>query len=353
MHNLTRRQLFALAAAGSASLAEEAIQAWPGAPRTKEITLRGTLPAQPFGKTGHRLPLLACGGSAMVQKWAAGYGVQLPSFGNRVAMVRHAYEMGVRYFDTARNYGESESIVGEALMDVRGNIYLATKVGVRADDQGILEPQQVRASVEESLRTLKTDYLDCIQIHGPTYEYMGYSRAMQIYEELVKLREERMFRFIGVTGHTAFETMHKLIDTRLFDQVFLAYGYFPKGMDTILSHANLQWRELVLSRARELGMGILAMKVLGSFVLGHNAGKIVPEFDSKRLRAVRQAALRWALRDMQPPVLVVGVSLPSDIDENVETLRGDRIFTAEDQKLLAEFSAKALQSKVIQALKTT
>ncbi len=352
MQNLTRRQLLALAA-GSASLAAEAPQERPGAPKSKEITLRDTLPVQMFGKTGHRLPLLCCGGSAMVQKWAAGYGVQLPAFANRVVMIRHAYELGVRYFDTARNYGESESIVGEALKDVRGNIYLATKVGVRADDQGIIEAPQVRASVEESLRMLKTDYVDCIQIHGPTYEYMGYGRAMQIYEELVKLREERLFRFIGVTGHTAFETMHRLVDTRLFDQVFLAYGYFPKGMDTMLSHANLQWRELVLSRARELGMGILAMKVLGSFVLGHNAGKIVPEFDAKKLRAVRQAALRWALRDKQPPLLVVGVSLPGDIEENIETLRGDRTFTAEDQKLLAEFSTKALQSSVIQGLKTT
>lgn len=335
---LSRRQFLAAAAMATA-------------PRKKEIALRDTIPTQLFGKTGHRLPLLACGGSAMVEKWAPGYGVTMPSFDQRVAMIRHAYEMGVRYFDTSRNYLESESILGAALQDVRQNIYLASKVGV--GPKGIIGPQQVRASLEESLRTLKTDYLDAIQVHGPVFEYLGYDRAIEIYEELVKLREEKLFRFIGLTGHTAFETMYKLIDTGHFDQVLLANGYFPKGMDTILSHANLQWRELCLARARELGMGILAMKVLGSFIFSHNAANLVPDFGEAKLHALRQAALRWALRDKQPPVLLVGVSLASDIDDNIRTLAGDRTFTAEDQKLLAEFSAKALQNKAIQALKTT
>jgi len=322
------------------------------APGTKQITLKEGIPAQPFGKTGHRLPVLACGGSSMVERWSAPLAIQLPSFDGRVNMIRHAYEMGIRYFDSSRNYWESESILGEALKDVRANVYLSSKVGVAPENNGILTRDQVRSSIEQSLKTLRTDYLDCLQIHGPVYEYMGYDRAMEIYEEVAKLREEKLFRFVGVTGHTAFEIMHRLIDTRLFDQVLMAYGYFPKGMDTLLSHANMQWRELCLSRARELGMGILAMKVMGSFALGHNARNLVPDFGETRLRAMRQAALRWALRGPQPPVLLVGVSVPADIDENIRTLSGDRTFTAEDQKLLAEFTASALKHKTIQALKT-
>ena len=324
------------------------------APHSKTIQLGDTIPVAEFGKTGHQLPLLACGGSAMVEKWSEiGYYLDPLPLDQRVAMVRRAYEAGVRYFDTSRNYLESESILGQALKDVRGNIYLATKVGVRGDGKGILEPRDVRASVEESLKTLQTDYVDCIQIHGPAYEYMGYDRAMGIYEQLDKLRGEKLFRFIGVTGHTAFEIMYKLVDQRLFDSVFLAYGYFPKGMDTMLSLANLEWRKLVLARARELNMGILAMKVLGSFAMGHGAGKLAPDLDEARLKATRQAALRWALREPKPPVLVVGISRPSDVDENIATLRANRSFTAQDQKLLAEFTARALKSPIVQNLKTT
>lgn len=311
------------------------------------------LSAAPFGKTGRRLPVLAFGGSAMVERWLPVYGLKALPFEQRVAMVRHGYEKGIRYFDTSRNYYESEAIYGEALKDVRGNIFLSTKVGVKPDNKGLLEPPEVRASVEQSLQTLKTDYVDCIQLHGPVFEYMGYDRGMRIYEELVKVREQKLARFIGLTGHTAFEPMYRLIDTGLFDQVLLAYGYFPKGMDTMLSHASLQWRELCLARARELGMGILAMKVMGSFLFGHNAANVVPGFGEARYRALRQAALRWALRDGKAQLLVVGVSLARDIDENIETLAGDRTFRPADQKILAEFSATALQSKTVQSLKTT
>lgn len=340
MITITRRDLLAgLAAAGAA-------------PRAKQITLRDTIPAILFGKTGHRLPILACGGSAMVEKWALGTGVPMPSFDRRVAMIRHAYEMGIRYFDTSRNYGESEAILGEALKDVRSNIFLSSKAGVRADDKGLLTRQEVRASVESSLQVLKTDYLDCIQLHGPVFEYLGYDRAMEIYEELAKLREERTVRFIGVTGHTAFELMYKLIDTSLFDQVLMAYGYFPKGMNTMLSPTNLEWRERCRARARELGMGILAMKTMGSFIFSRNAPNLAPDFGEAKLRALRQAALRWALRDNQPVMLLVGVTLPEDIDDNIRTLSGNLTFTPEDRNLLADFTAKALKSKVVQAMRT-
>ena len=78
----------------------------------------GVVPVRRFGKTGLTLPILAFGGSAMVDKWQVTYGPQLP-FGRRVAMVRHAFDSGDRYFDTPPNYGESEAILGEALRDVR------------------------------------------------------------------------------------------------------------------------------------------------------------------------------------------------------------------------------------------
>lgn len=307
------------------------------------------LPMREFGKTGVRLPILGFGGSAMVEKWNAAYGPQLPR-DERVAMVRHAFQSGIRYFDTSPNYGESEAILGEALHDVRDQVYLATKVGVPPSDNAILEPSQVRASLEASLQRLRTDRVDCVQIHGPVFEYLGVERAKEIHEELVKLREEKLFRYLGVTGHNAFEAMYTLIDSGLADQALIGYGYFPKGMDTILSHANLAWRERCLSRARELGMGVVAMKVLGSFVFGHRAAEIVPGFTPEKLARLRRAAVRWVLQDERVTLLVIGVTRPADIDQNVETLRGDLTFREEDRTLLAEFSAAAFQSPIIRQM---
>ncbi len=333
---------------GTAALASAAL----GASETGRVAAGSALPLVDFGKTGQRLPILACGGSAFVEKWQEASG-PVGALEQRVRMVRHAYEAGLRYFDTSRNYGESERIVGKALRDVRNDIYLASKVGIEADDSGFIEPKHVRANVERSLEILGTDHLDCLQIHGPAFEYRGYDHGMKLYEQVARLREEKLTRFVGLTGHSAFETMHRLLDTGLFDQLLIAYGYCPKGMDTILSHGNLQWRERCLNRARELGMGVLAMKVMGSFVFGFHAAHLVPGFGQERLVALRRAALRWALDDDRITLLLVGITQPSDVDENVETLRGSLALTAADHELLADFSARAFQSDAIKDMKVT
>src|ERR1700687_6230109 len=69
------------------------------------------IPTRKFGKTGRTLPILGMGGSGMVQFWSKAHGVKVLSMDGRIAMVRHAYDKGIRYFDTARVYGESEKIV--------------------------------------------------------------------------------------------------------------------------------------------------------------------------------------------------------------------------------------------------
>lgn len=342
------------AATGAAVVGTNASRPAPaqttGNPRDKTITLADTLPARAFGNTGHRLPVLGQGTSAMVAAWAGVFGVEPQSPEKRVAMVRRCYEKGIRYFDTAPNYGSCESILGEALRDVRDNVYLSTKVLVRSE-------RDVRPSVEKSLKQLQTGYLDCVQIHGPVYVSgstfgqgiadRGYDLAMRVYDELAGLRGEGALRFIGLTGHRGFETMHRLIDTGGFDQVLLTYGYFRKGMDTLLSNSNIEWRELCLSRAHELGMGVVAMKVLGERVMGHNASNVVPDFDEAKLARVRQAALRWVLQDERVTMLLVGVSYAGDTDQNIETLNRDWAFTIEDRRLLAEFAVRAYQSQTL------
>jgi aryl-alcohol dehydrogenase-like predicted oxidoreductase len=312
-------------------------------------TQHSALPVRDFGKAGRQLPILACGGSAMVEKWQRAYGPQL-SFKGRLAMIRHAFESGIRYFDTSPNYGESESLLGEALHDVRDQVYLATKVGVPRSDDAILEPGQVRASLEKSLEVLRTDHVDCVQIHGSVFEYVDVPRANAIYDELVKLREEKLFRYIGLTGHNTFELMYRLVDSGRFDQLLIAYGYFPKGYKSLLSLANLAWRERCLNRAHELGMGVVAMKVFGAYVLGHRAGEIVPEFTAERLARLREAALRWVLHDERITLAVVGVTRPEDIDQNIKTLSANLALRQEDRRVLAEFCSEAFRSPIIQRM---
>ncbi len=318
-------------AAGAAWLGTETTQA--AAPKDKKIVSDKGIPMRKFGKTGHTLPVLGHGGSAMVQQFIRAYGLELTPLEERIAMVRHGYDSGIRYFDTARVYGESESIVGKALKDVRDEVYISSKCAVYT-------PDRVRQSVETSLTQLGTSYVDCMQIHSPSIERVGFDGGMKIHDELMKLRDEGMIRFIGVTTHIVFETVHKMISTGGFDQVLLAYGYFRRGMTTILSNRNVEWREMCLAKAHELNMGVVAMKVMGANVFSHNAKNLVPDYEAAAMEKLPSAALRWVLADPRVCVLNVGMSFASDIDKNIAALKGDLTLTNDDRRLLADFAGK-------------
>lgn len=342
--NQGRRQFLktGLLTAGTAALAPGLTGAAGGDDRKSPGS--GDLPTRPFGKTGHTLPVLGMGGSAMVGFWASAYGVKLAGIEERAAMVRHAFDQGIRYFDTARVYGESESIMGKGLKGVRDQVFLTTKVAV-------FEPGQVRASLEQSLKQLGTDRVDLAQVHSPAIEKVGFDGAMKLHAELLKLRDEKLLRFIGLTTHVAFETVYKMICTGGFDQVLLAYGYFNKGMDTLLSHRNLEWRELCLAAAHERRMAVVAMKVMGASIFGHNARNLVPDYDKGALERLPGAAIRWVLRDERVSMLNIGVSLPSDIDRNVACLKGDLRLTAQDRMLLADFAGRAYDAEQVKKMR--
>ena len=144
----------------------------------------GTIPVRTLGKTGLKLPILGYGGAALPKAWRSPL-----SYEDRVALVRYAFDRGLRYFDTAGNYMESQAILGEALKDRRRQVCLVTKVETT-------KPQEVRKAVEKSLKELQTDYLDILLIHGtPGIQQMTVEEAMKIHAELVKLRGEKITRF--------------------------------------------------------------------------------------------------------------------------------------------------------------
>ena len=176
---------------------------------------------------------------------------------------------------------------------------------------------------------------------------------MKLHAELVKLRDEKMLRFIGLTTHVAFEDVLKMISTGGFDQVLLAYGYFRKGMDTILSNRNLEYRDMCLAKAADLGMAIVAMKVMGANIFSHNAKNLVAEAEPAQLDKLPAAAIRWVLQDPRVSLLNIGVSMPSDVDRNIKTLTGNLAYTNEDRTMLADFAAKAYEAEAVKKMKVT
>jgi predicted aldo/keto reductase-like oxidoreductase len=335
---LGRRDLFrrgvAATVAGSAASAA-------GCAGAEETAQPGALPVRTLGKTGLRLPILGFGGAALVATWGSPLSRE-----KRAELVRYAIDKGVRYFDTGpASYMESQTILGEGLRGRRRDVCLVTKV----DET---EPAKVRPSVEQSLKELQTDYLDILLIHGtPGLEQMTVEQAMKVHGQLVKLRDEKVIKFIGVSAHGYFDKTLALISSGGFDQCMLSYGYLPRGYDQVWSARMAELRNACVAKAHQLGMGIVTMKVLGAGMLSAWSRLIVPGFDGERHKDLPGAAMRWALQDDRIHVLNIGMRLPAEVDANIAALSRPAPFTAADRDLLAEFSAKLYESPAMKQMR--
>ncbi len=300
----------------------------------------GAIPTRILGKTGLKLPILGFGGAGLPQAWHNPL-----SYEDRVVLVRYAFDRGVRYFDTAPNYMESQAILGEGLKDRRRDVCLVTKVdGTRVD--------AARKMVESSLKALQTDHVDILLIHGtPGIEQMSVAEAMKMHAELVKLRDEKMTRFVGLSAHGYFDKALALIASEGFDVCMLSYGYIPRGYNQIWSARMTTLRDTCLAKAHELGMGIVAMKVIGGGMLGAWSGNLVSDLDRQRLNHLPGSAIRHVLQDQRIHMLAIGMRLKKDVDANIMILTGDPSYTPTDRALLAEFSAKLYETDAIKKMR--
>ena len=168
----------------------------------------GALPKRALGKTGVEVTCLALGGVVGMQRPPAEFDSE--------ALANAALDLGINYFDTSDDYnkGQSETNYGRVLAKRRQEVFLATKTGAR-DYDGAMR------AVEASLKRLQTDRLDLFQIHGlrvnEDLERIG--KKDGVYAALLKLREQKVTRFIGVTGHESGEIMARAIEMFEFDTV--------------------------------------------------------------------------------------------------------------------------------------
>jgi predicted aldo/keto reductase-like oxidoreductase len=324
--------------AAAALLGTSAVQG--AAPDDKRITFTDALPTCRLGKTKVELPMLGYGGAALPQKWGNALSDE-----DRVKLVRHAYDSGIRYFDTAISYtyGDSQAIIGKAVKDVRDNVFITTKVDFwdvsKPDGRFTKVPKgEATRQVEMNLRELQSDYIDAILIHGtPGVEQMTVEQCMEVHAELIKASDKGLVRFVGFSAHHYFDKALALISTNEFDLCMLAYGYLPRGHSRLFSPQTIELRNACLAKAHELQMGVVAMKVLGAGMLGG--------FGKKELADLPGAAIRYVLQDDRVHVLTIGMRYHAEIDTNIKTFAGGTTYTNEDRALLAGASAAVLGSE--------
>jgi aryl-alcohol dehydrogenase-like predicted oxidoreductase len=155
-----------------------------------------------FGKTGTTVSRLGFGGAvAGLKNYLHTYDPESEESKKQVyRALETALDLGVTYFDTAPGYGNgaSESMFGEVLGTVDPKkIFLATKV-----HRG-LKPSELRSCVEGSLKRLKRDYVDLIQIHGNSYSADDAAEILSpggFADAMEELKKAGLTRFIGFTS---------------------------------------------------------------------------------------------------------------------------------------------------------
>lgn len=136
-----------------------------------------------LGKTGIRTPQNAFGALP----------IQRVDMATAKEILMAAYEGGMRYFDTARAYTDSEEKLGETFGGMRDKIYIATKTMSK-------KPEDFWKDLETSLKLLKTDYIDVYQFHCADVVYAP-DDGFGMYECMLKAKEEGKIRHIGITAH--------------------------------------------------------------------------------------------------------------------------------------------------------
>ena len=223
-----------------------------------------------------------------------------------IATVHAAIEAGINYIDTAPGYGDghSEAIIGEALVDRRGRVFLATKVGYRG-----LSPRDVTASVEASLGRLRTDVIDVIQFHGGAYEPGDVNHILSegLLDALKALRKKGLVRFLGFTTEEPW-TARPLIASGEFDVVQMKYNLIYQSA-----------AEHALNEARRADMGVAVMRPMTSGILQRIGEYLAPQWSARDLYEV---ALKFVLSDSRVHVANVGMRWPEEVERNAALAAG-------------------------------
>lgn len=166
-------------------------------------------------------------------------------------IVRLALDLGVNVIDTAEAY-MTEEVIGEAIAGRdRSRIVLSTKhhVAPYRKNDALFTPAQVVAGLDESLRRLRTDYIDVYYLHALTMPRMDHA-LHAIAPVLLKERDKGKFRFLGATEAPTVELQHQgmraAIASGLFDVVMVGFQMF---------HQNA--RDLVFPMTIERGIGTM------------------------------------------------------------------------------------------------
>jgi len=298
----------------------------PSNPRTQ-----AAMPTRNLGKTGYKVGIFSLGGQAALEK--------PHNFDTAVPIIERALDLGVNYIDTSSIYGGperwSEQYVGKVMARRRNEAFLATKTKERTRDGSM-------RMIEKSLQLLQTDHVDLWQLHDIGIprnidEVFGKGGA---FEALQEMKEQRVVRHLGITGHYRPDVLMECIHRYAFDTILMA-------MNAADPH-HYSFNEALQPLAVEKQMGIIGMKIPGrGRILSswtpppieqqkHSWEGMTIQTDKPGTLNMREAMYYTLSRPVS--TVIIGCDTTAQLEENVQLARN---FTPINEKQQTELVAKA------------
>ncbi len=284
----------------------------PNAPAEK----KSKIPLRKLGKTGVKVPCLSIGGNRL----------------DSLVILRAAIQNDVTYFDTARNYmgGGSEATIGKLIESdskLRKKLFIVTKAS-RAHTI-----EEIESHLNDSLQTMKTDYVDFYQLHGPSDPSVLTDEVKQWAE---KAKKQKKIRFFGFSVHRNMpQCLTAAAKLGWIDAIMTSYN-FRLMLDDDMKKA--------VDACHKAGIGLVAMKSLGLRVrpgeeFTEEDKKIYKHFMEKGYTEV-QARIKAILHDGRIASACVGVKSVTELEENINAVVVKPELTRADRQVLADYARK-------------
>lgn len=272
------------------------------------------MPMRVLGRTQARVSILGLG--------TAPIGEARTEPAQAARLFSEVIDRGVNYVDTARIYGTAEEALGQILPSRRDKVFLVTKVWT---DSGV----RARESFEQSLRLLKTDYVDLVHIHHIGDKDLDKVLGKDgVLEYLLKQKEAGKLRFIGISGHARPPRFLRMLETDQIDVLMAVMNYADRNI--------YNFEGAVLPECRKRNVGVVAMKVYAGIKGGfpnHRKAWVGCNTPPERL----PQALAYALDLEGVSVANIGPYTLEQALQNVEIARRYRPLTAPEREDLLAF----------------
>jgi aryl-alcohol dehydrogenase-like predicted oxidoreductase len=264
-----------------------------------------------LGKTDMRVSVLGFGGAEIGFEKAAAQTV--------ADLLHSALDAGLNVVDTAECYLQSEELIGQAVSGRRKDFYLFTKCG-HPDEPGVADwrPESLRASIERSLKRLRTDRVDLVQLHSCSEEEL---RKGDVIRALEDARQKGHTRYLGYSGDGG--AARYAIECGRFDT-----------LQTSVSIADQEALQLTLPLAQQRQMGVIAKRPIANAVwrqaekpqsnyhlpYWERLQKLDYDFLGSDLKQSASIALRFTLSAPGVHTAIVGTKNPNRWRQNAELL---------------------------------